>query len=339
MKIQKLIFLLTASLILTSCSSYNEADVNKEEFLAMDTYISLSAYGENSEVALANARREIKSAEALLSVTDPNSEISRINSSGGEDVVISDDTAQIINFALHLNELTEGDFDITLYPITKEWGFTTGEYKIPDKEKIAELLEVTGCENVIYGDNVIALPEGGAIDLGALGKGFAADKAVTVLKEKGITSALLNLGGNIAAIGGNPNGNPWSIGIQNPFGEGNAALLKITDKAVVTSGNYQRYFEQNGKRYCHIIDPKTGFPTDNGLMSVTVVGDSGLACDGLSTALFVMGEEKAIEFWRQQGGFDVIIITEDKRISVTEGIYENFTAEGGFTVEKVEKLQ
>lgn len=335
-KAPKIILALTSALLLAACgNSYNKADMNTEEFLAMDTYISLSAYGENAEVALANARREIKSVESQLSVTDPASEVSRINESGGEDTVLSEDTAGIINFALYLNTLTEGAFDITLYPVTREWGFTTGEYRVPSKEKLEELLKKTGSENIIYGDNIISLPEGYLIDLGALGKGFAGDRAAAVLKEKGIASALLNLGGNVQAVGSKPDGSPWNIGIQNPFGEGNAATLKVKDKAVVTSGNYQRYFEENGKRYCHIIDPETGYPVDNGLMSVTVVAESGLLCDGLSTALFVMGEEKAADFWRQQRDFDVIIITDEGRILVSEGIYDDFTAAEGFALEKL----
>lgn len=338
MKKIKLASILTAVLFLTACNnSYNEADMNREEFLAMDTYISLSAYGENSEVALANARREIKSVESQLSVTDESSEVSRINQGAGEETVISEDAAQVIDFALYLNTLTEGAFDITLYPIVKEWGFTTGSYRIPDQEKINGLLKKTGSKNIDFYDNVIFLPEGFAIDLGALGKGFAADKAAAALKEKGVASALLSLGGNIQAIGSKPDGAPWNIGIQNPFGDDNAAVLKVTDKAVVTSGNYQRYFEENGKRYCHIINPETGYPVDNGLMSVTVIGESGLLCDGLSTSLFVMGEEKAVDFWREQGDFEMIIITEDGRLLATEGIYEDLSVNEGFGLEKLEK--
>lgn len=338
MKKIKLASILTAVLFLTACNnSYNEADMNREEFLAMDTYISLSAYGENSEVALANARREIKSVESQLSVTDESSEVSRINQGAGEETVISEDAAQVIDFALYLNTLTEGAFDITLYPIVKEWGFTTGSYRIPDQEKINGLLKKTGSKNIDFYDNVIFLPEGYAIDLGALGKGFAADKAAAALKEKGVASALLSLGGNIQAIGSKPDGAPWNIGIQNPFSDDNAAVLKVTDKAVVTSGNYQRYFEENGKRYCHIINPEIGYPVDNGLMSVTVIGESGLLCDGLSTSLFVMGEEKAVDFWREQGDFEMIIITEDGRLLATEGIYEDLSVNEGFGLEKLEK--
>lgn len=338
MKKIKLASILTAVLFLTACNnSYNEADMNREEFLAMDTYISLSAYGENSEVALADARREIKSVESQLSVTDESSEVSRINQGAGEETVISEDAAQVIDFALYLNTLTEGAFDITLYPIVKEWGFTTGSYRIPDQEKINGLLKKTGSKNIDFYDNVIFLPEGYAIDLGALGKGFAADKAAAALKEKGVASALLSLGGNIQAIGSKPDGAPWNIGIQNPFGDDNAAVLKVTDKAVVTSGNYQRFFEENGKRYCHIINSETGYPVDNGLMSVTVIGESGLLCDGLSTSLFVMGEEKAVDFWRQQGDFEMIIITEDGRLLATEGIYEDLSVNEGFGLEKLEK--
>lgn len=310
-----------AAILLAGCKGYNETDIKTSEFFAMDTYISISAYGENAENALDNCRKEIKALDSGLSVTNPDSEVSRINRSEGQSVNLSDDAAKIINAALELSEKTKGALDISLYPIIKEWGFTTGEYRVPSENVLSEMLKNTGYEKISCDGTALTLPKNFQIDLGAVAKGYGSDRAVQILKEKGITSALVNLGGNIALLGPKPDGSDWSVGIQNPFGEGYACIVKARDKFIVTSGNYQRYFEDNGKRYCHIIDPKTGCPVDNGLASVTVIGGSGLVCDGLSTALFVIGEEEAAAFWREQGDFEMIMVTEDKRVLVTEGVF------------------
>lgn len=324
-------------MLLTGCKSYNEADIKTSEFFAMDTYISISAYGENAENALDNCRKEIKSLDSQLSVTNSDSEVCRINSSKGETVSLSNDADRIITAALELSEKTNGALDISLYPVVSEWGFTLGEYKIPSEKALNDLLKNTGYEKISCKDGILTLPKDFKIDLGAVAKGYGSDRAIQILKEKGVTSALVNLGGNIALLGSKPDGSDWSVGVQNPFGEGYACIVKSRDKYIVTSGNYQRYFEENGKRYCHIIDPKTGYPVDNGLASVTVIGDGGLICDGLSTALFVMGEQGAVDFWKEQGDFEMIIVTEDKRVLATEGIFGDCPAAELGEVVKIEK--
>ena len=331
---------LAAAIILTGCKSYNEADIKTTEFFAMDTYISISAYGSDSkeaEKALDNCRKEIKSLDSQFSVTNADSEVSRINGSKGQGISLSNDADKILTSALELSEKTKGALDISLYPIVREWGFTTGEYKIPSKETLAELLKNTGYEKISCKDNFLTMPEEFMIDLGAVAKGYGSDRAIQILKEKGITSALVNLGGNIALLGSKPDGSDWSVGVQDPFGDGYACVVKVSDKYIVTSGNYQRYFEEGGKRYCHIIDPETGCPVDNGLASVTVIGDSGIICDGLSTALFVMGEQGAADFWREQGDFEMIIVTEDKRVLATEGIFGDCSGAELGGVIKIEK--
>ena len=328
---------LAALMLLSGCKSYNEADIKTSEFFAMDTYISISAYGEDAENALDNCRKEIKSLDSQFSVTNPDSEVSQINGSKGRGVILSNDADKIITAALELGEKTNGALDISLYPVVREWGFTTGEYKIPSEEALWELLKNTGYEKISCKDSFLTMPEDFRIDLGALAKGYGSGRAIQILKEKGVTSALVNLGGNIALLGSKPDGSNWSVGVQNPFGDGYACIVKARDKYIVTSGNYQRYFEENGKRYCHIIDPKTGCPVDNGLASVTVIGDSGLICDGLSTALFVMGEERAVDFWREQGDFEMILVTEDKRVLATEGIFGDCAGAELGGAEKIKK--
>lgn len=319
----KCALLVMGALFVTGCADISDNNTENADFFAMDTYISLSAAGDGAKTALGLCRKEIEALDSGLSVTDPNSEIYRINQGSEDGFVLSSEAKEIIRAALELSERTKGALDITVYPVTREWGFTTGEYKVPSEEVIRRLLENTGSDKISLADNTLTLPKGFQIDLGSVAKGYAGDRAVKILKDHDITSALVNLGGNIGIVGTRPDGSPWRIGIKNPFGEGFACVIEAEDKHIVTSGNYQRYFEEDGRRYCHIIDPKTGYPADNGLASVTVIGESGLICDGLSTALFVMGKDKAVEFWREQGGFEMIIITEEKRVMATDGIYES----------------
>ena len=173
----------------------------------------------------------------------------------------------------------------------------------------------------------MTLPYGMQIDLGAAAKGYTGDVIAALLREGGISSAMLNLGGNVHTIGTKQDGSPWKIAIANPFTpQTNLLTLDITNEVVITSGNYERYFtDENGKRYCHIIDSKTGYPADHGIVSMTIVGDNGLTCDALSTALYVMGAEKAIEVWQETGGFEMIFVTEDKTIYLTEGLSDRYT--------------
>ncbi|WP_242972557.1 FAD:protein FMN transferase [Lachnoclostridium sp. An169] len=325
---------LLAALLFTGCSSLgavNEEPVQSDLF-AMDTYMTFTAYGDGAEQALADVEERIKELEGEWSVTDEGSEIYRVNHSGGAPVELGADTAGIVSFALEMAEETGGALDPTIYPVLTAWGFTTDENRIPSQEEIDSLLEHVGYEKVEMSGNQISLPEGMEIDLGAVGKGYAGDLAAEIIREKGITSALLDIGGNIQAVGSRPGGGDWRLGIQNPFGDGQIGLLTVSDCAVVTSGNYERYFiGEDGKRYCHIIDPKTGYPVDNGLASVTVITEEGRRGDALSTALFVMGAEEAENYWRDNSGFELIIITEEGKVLITEGVSDQFTLGSSFS--------
>jgi thiamine biosynthesis lipoprotein len=163
------------------------------------------------------------------------------------------------------------------------------------------------------------------IDLGSVAKGYTGDRVIELLRENGVTSALLNLGGNVQALGTKPDGSPWRVAVQDPSGDGCLGVLEIDDQAVITSGGYERYFVEDGVTYWHIIDPADGAPARSGLISVTIVGDSGLLCDGLSTSLFVMGLEDAAQFWRENGGFEAVFVTESGQILITEGLQERFS--------------
>lgn len=322
------IFLIIALLVQTSCKSSDDSlsssDKESKSFFAMDTYITVTAYGEDTDNGLKAAEDEIKSLEKLWSVTDDNSEIYRINHSGGQAVEVSPQTAELLGFSLDMHERTEGAFDITLYPVLTAWGFTTDEYHVPDDEEISALLKNTGVQNISLDDRSVRIPDDMQIDLGAVGKGYAGDLVAQRLKSNGVSSALIDIGGNIQTVGVKPDGEKWTVGIRSPFGEGNFATLEIGECAVVTSGGYEWYFIDDGKTYWHILDPKTGKPADSGLASVTVIGSEGRLCDALSTSLFVMGLDKAEKLWKKSDDFEMIIVTSDGDIYITEGIENDF---------------
>ena len=227
---------------------------------------------------------------------------------------------------------TGGALDPTIYPVLTAWGFTTGKNRVPKETEIRTLLEHVGYEKVILDGQTLTLPEEMELDLGAVGKGYAGDLTADLVKEHGLESALLNIGGNIQAVGSRPDGEDWRLAIRSPYGEGEVGLLKVSDCAVVTSGNYERYFTaKDGTRYGLIIDPKTGYPVDNGLASVTIVTEEGKMGDALSTALFVKGLDGAKAYWQSHDGFEMIVMTEDQKLYVTEGLDEKFTLSGTFS--------
>lgn len=328
------LFILITALSLFSCSQDNEKSNQKKQnstsvsrdLFAMDTYMNLTAYGENAQTALGKSAEKIIFLEEILSVTNQNSDIYKLNNSNGNEVKVNEDTANIINTSCQISDMTNGALDITLYPVIKEWGFTTEKYKIPEKTKLDELLLNVNYKNISVNGLSVTIPQKYQLDTGALTKGYTGDKVAEILKNHDIQSALINLGGNIHTVGSKPDGSLWRVGIKNPFDTNEQlCILSIEDKAVITSGNYERYFEgDDGKKYWHIIDPKDGFPADNGLVSVTIIGDSGIMCDALSTALFVMGKEKAVAYHKESNDFDMILVSDDRKIYITNGIENNF---------------
>lgn len=330
-------FVLLCSLALTACQGAqntggNSQEESRKEFFAMDTYMTFTAYGDNAGEALEKAEKEIHTLESEWSVTDENSEIYAVNHSNGNVVTLSEDTADVVSFALEMAKETDGALEPTIYPVLTAWGFTTDENRIPGNEEIQSLLSRVGYEKVELNGQKIHLPEGMELDLGAVGKGYAGDLTAEIVKESGVTSALLNIGGNVQTVGSRPDGNDWRLAIRSPYGDGEVGVLEVSDCAVVTSGNYERYFTgEDGKRYGHIIDPKTGYPVDNGLASVTIVTEEGKTGDALSTSMFVKGLEGAQEYWKSHKGFDMILMTEDGEIYLTEGIENNFTLTDSFS--------
>ncbi len=315
-------------------------------FFAMDTVMSFTVYGPHAEEALAAATDRVNSLERLLSVTLEDSEVWKLNHAEGESVRISPETNALLRSARELGETTGGALDITMYPVLKTWGFTTGDYRVPSGDELEKALALVDYRAVQVepdetGPADATLPAGMEVDFGALAKGYAGELCAGMLRGMGVTSAILRLSGNIQTVGAKPDGSAWRIGIQNPNGNANdnVGILEIIDQAAVTSGGYQRFFEADGVRYWHIIDPATGAPARSGLTSVTIVADSGTLCDGLSTALFVMGLDKGLGYWRAHRDFECILMDEEQNIWITPGLADAFTlVDGsGYTLHIVEE--
>ena len=327
-----LLLLLTA---LSGCGRTNlEAQEAENSFFAMNTYMTFTAYGEQAEDALVDARVRVEEVEALWSVTDEGSEIYRANHSGGEPVNVSEETAELVSFALEMAEKTDGALEPTIYPVLRAWGFTTDTKQVPSQEEIDALLGDVGHEKITLDGTLLTVPEGMELDLGAVGKGYAGDLAAEAVRARGIECAILSLGGNIQAVGSRPDGTDWRVGLRSPWEDGTLGVLRVSNLAVVTSGGYENYFEdEDGNVYWHILDPETGYPAKSGLLSVTIICPQGRLGDALSTALFVMGPQKAEEYWRENGDFEMILVTEEGEILITEGVADRFTLSEGRTEE------
>lgn len=274
----------------------------------MGTFVELSSYGTSREKiikAMDDAFREIKRIEGLFSKYDEASEISRINRLAGErELIIAREVFDVIEHSLYYSKLSDGAFDITVAPLMDIWRFDQSDPFIPDDITIENALEYIGYEKVVMNKENLSvhfLDSRVKIDLGGIVKGYAVDRAKEVLRSGGLSNALINIGGNIYAMGSPPNRRAWQVGIQDPRDRDKLVhKLDLKDGAVSTSGDYEKFFIVNGKRYFHILDPRTGRPVQ-GAISVTVLADSAEEADALSTAAFVMGIKRGEELARSLG--------------------------------------
>ena len=299
-----------------------------QEFFAMNTVMSITA-DKKHEAAVKDTVSLIEKLSEKFDYRLEGSDVYRLNLNETAD--IESDTLELLHSAAKYGELTGGAFDITLLSLSNLWGVSGGKETVPDGEAVRQALEKCGSRFIELSGNKALLTGGAGIDAGGIAKGYASDKAVEYLKSRGVDSAVLSLGGNIAVIGKKSDGSDFSVGIQDPRGKSGEIIgsISASDEFLVTSGDYERYFMKDGKRYHHIFDPKTGYPADSGLISVTIVCKSGTAADCLSTALFVMGLDRAMEFWSAQGSFEAVFVTADKRVLVTDGLKERFIFSGG----------
>lgn len=262
--------------------------------------------------------------EALLSATREGSDVWRINHSSGEPVTVDPETYELIEKALHYSEISGGLFDPAIGALSSLWDFSGGSDEVPDTADISRCLEHIDPGNIVLaGDkNAIYIKDPDVyIDLGGIAKGYIADRMKESLEEDRVRSAIINLGGNVLTIGEKPDGSAFNVGIRKPFGAANetSSVIEVRGRSVVTSGIYERYFRKDGVLYHHILDPRTGYPADTGLYSVTIVSDSSVDGDAFSTICLLMGKDPGTELVESSPGIEAMFITSDQNIYTTSG--------------------
>ncbi|NLH01815.1 MAG: FAD:protein FMN transferase [Clostridiales bacterium] len=303
--------------ILTSCTDTREIKTSKSAFV-LNTIATITIYGMTNEKILDECFNLCRHYESLFSRTDENSEIYKLNAR--KISVVSDETAELISKGLYFSKLSGGKFDITIEPLSSLWNFSSDSPAVPEQSAIDDALRHVGYKSVTVSGNTVAFDdEYTRLDLGAIAKGYIADKLKDYLISQGVEKAIINLGGNVLCIGGKTSSRGFEIGIQRPFGDGAIAAVSVSDMSVVTSGVYERYFSENGKRYHHILNPKTGYPYENGLLSVTIVGKNSCDCDALSTLCFALGMDDGLQLINSMDGFYALFITDDYKLHFSEG--------------------
>lgn len=308
---------------LGGCGNGRQERVDQSHF-AMDTYINISVYRAEDKAAAAACFDLMDRWDQMLSVTSETGEIAVLNRDGH--ARLSHDTIALVEKALECADLTNGAFDPTLLPLKNLWriGERSADEPLPSREEIAAAQGATGYGKVALSGNAITLSPGMGLDLGAIAKGYVADLCAQYLLDHGVSMGIINMGGNVRLLGGKD----YNVGVRDPRGSENQLLLTINtrDCSIVTSGDYERYFEKDGVRYHHIFDPKRGYPADTDLMAVTVIGSDGALCDALSTAFFVIGLDGSVTLMEHKGlDVDVIFVTIDQRVLVTPGIRDRIT--------------
>lgn len=305
---------------------------------AMGTVMTHKAFGFRAQEALDAACREVERIEALLSRFLPDSDISRVNGSAGtRSEKVRPETYRVLSQAVECSHSFQGFFDVTIEPLVTLWSAGRETLAQPDDARIEQVLPLVNYRDLILDprERTAGLRQAGqSVDLGGIGKGFAGDKILEVLQGYGVSSAYSNLGGNVVTLGARPDGSPWHIGIQHPRQEdGLIGSVSVVNETVVTSGDYQRYFtDSRGKRHHHILDPTTGYPSQSGLLSVTIVTERSVAADPLATALFVAGMEQGLQFLRSVPGTEAILVDSLLQVYVTRGLRARFQAAKGVAV-------
>jgi thiamine biosynthesis lipoprotein len=271
----------------------------------------------------------LKKLEKDISYFIPDSYVSQINNSGGKrEIIVNSNTRDILTVAHKYYLLSNGAFDITAAPLTALWRVSIGEKTVPIESSILDLIPYISGDGIVVDDKnqKVRIKKGQSIDLGGIGKGYAADIAINLYRTNGISSAFINLGGNVHTLGSKTNGERWMIGLQNPrsFRGDYIAVIAISDMSIVTSGDYEKYFINGDKRYHHIIDPRTGYPADSDLLSATIVSPASIEADALSTAVFVLGLERGMELIQKTDQAEGILITKKKEVFVTKGLEKSF---------------
>jgi len=312
--------LLTVLLIaFTGCTDGSQIPAERTSFM-FDTIIEIKLWSEkDAEKILDSAFELCRHYDRLFDRHNPDSDISRINSSAGQPCTVDPDTAELLSIALEYSRISGGRFDITCGRVTSLWDFSSDAPTLPDSSLLSAALETVGWQNVVVDGCTVTIPEGTQLDLGGIAKGYIADRVVEHLRQLGVKSAIVNLGGNVKVLG-DKNGQPFSVGIQSPTDpEGYAGVLSVCDRSVVTAGSYQRSFELNGSHYHHILDLSDGMPASTGLSSVSIIADSSSQADALATTCFLLGLDEGMALVESMYGIDAVFITDDGQIIMTDG--------------------
>ena len=331
-KLYVLSLLILSITILSGCSTSNSTikePISHTE-VVMGTVCTIQIFDSKDTSILDKAFDRLKDLENKVSINKEGTELDKVNEmSGKEAVVVGKDTFSIVESGLYYSKISNGNFDITIGPIVKLWGIGSESARVPSEKEITEKKSLINYNAIVLNNekNSIFLKKPNMIiDLGGIAKGYAADEMKNLLVDNGVKSAMINLGGNLYILGNKPNGSQWKIGIQNPNGNTNDTVgnILVNDKSIVTSGTYERFLEVDGKVYHHILDPKTGYPYESDLLSATIISDTSLAGDGLSTSTFALGREKGLEFINSLENIEAIFITKDNEVYLTNGLKNNF---------------
>ncbi|KXZ39835.1 thiamine biosynthesis lipoprotein [Alkalithermobacter thermoalcaliphilus JW-YL-7 = DSM 7308] len=315
--------------ILSGCVSKDESYISKTD-LVMGTIVDLHVYGYDDKNILNKAFDRLKDIEKMMSINIGSSEISSINKhSGQKPIIVSKDTFYVVYKSLYYAKLSNGKFDPTIGPLVQLWNIGNENAKIPSQCDISKVLSLINYNDVVLDKekNSIFLKEKNmSLDLGGIAKGYAADEIRKIFEENGITSAVINIGGNIVTIGNNPDGRPWNIGVQDPNEDTGSymGILQVKDASVVTSGIYERYIKSNEKIYHHIFDTTTGYPVDNEILSVTIINENSIDGDALSTVIFLSGVYDGLSLIESIENTECIIVTKDNEVYLSSGIKDSF---------------
>lgn len=320
--------------VLLPLSGCGEGQESQEEVFAMDTAMTLTAYGKNREAGIRAARGVITSMETMLDPELSTSNVYAINHANGGSTVISGQIAEMLSTAKLIYDRSGGALDLTLYPLIKRWGFVDGKYYVPSAEEIWADLQKLAFDKMILnsfpssGSYSVSFPAGTELSFAAIAKGCAAENAVNSMRQAGVTSGIVSMSGGVQTLGLRPDGSLWTVAIQDPELPSNwLGVVHVGETAVVTSAGYTDSFSDlYGNSYHHILSPATGSPVRNNLLSVTVLCEDGAMADALSTAMYVLGETRAINYWRSYGSdFEMILVTSDRRVLCTSGLIEEIT--------------
>lgn len=329
-----LALLLAGSLTAALCACGGTADTQAhKQLFAMDTIMTLTAYGKNGDAGIDAAETTINDLAAVLDPQTKGSAVNALDSAEGRPVTVPESVTDMLAAAKTVYRRTGGALDLSVYPLSVLWGFINldsgGKGYVPTQAEIDTALRKLCFDKIAVAGDQVTIPAGDEISFGAVAKGYTSDQTVAAMKKAGVESAIVSLGGNVQTLGLKPDGSNWNVAVEDPNDPGAyLGVLSVGQTAVITSGSYQRYFEQDGKVYHHILDPHTGYPADSGLKSVTIVCTSGVTADCLSTALFVLGKDAALNYWRTYGGFEMILVTTDDQVVCTGGLKNSFTLSG-----------